>query len=221
MLAVREVYEKYQVPPWLQMHQVRVAAVGKMAADACIVPMDTDLVVRTCLVHDIGAIVKFDFSHYRTHAALQDLCPPDQVSHWAAVQEKMWRRYGTREHAATMAIMDELGITDVQEVFEMMGIQRASELLESGLRETHIALYSDLRVGPHGIVTIRERIEDISKRYAEYWEQEGRMEESKHYLESSLKLEVEIFKNASCAPEDITDEAAAPLIAELWDYAIA
>lgn len=220
MQTTRDIYERFRVPPWLQLHQLRVAAVAAMTAKAQRSSVDMDLIVRTGLLHDIGAIVKFDFS-FNTHSDLQALCPPDDVLHWSAVQAEVRKRYGSREHEASRAMLKEIGLADVQEVFDAMGIQNIPRVLAGGFAEAQIAQYGDMRVGPHGVLSIADRVADVSKRYAAYWEREGRSNESKHYLRFSRQLESHLFQNAAIAPADITDEALQPLIDAFWEYEIA
>lgn len=219
MRTTREIYEHYRIPPWLQTHQLRVAAVGKMVADSLASPIDTDLVVTTCLLHDIGAIVKFDFT-FSNHSTLKDLCPPEDVAHWKQVQEEMQARYGMKEYVATDAIIDELGREDVRRIFNNMGMSNMEQLIEGGVTEACVAQYADMRAGPYGIVSISERVADVTKRYQAFWEREGRGEESKRYVELSAGLERRLFVSVRISPEDINDASAVPLIEALWDYEI-
>ena len=220
MRTVREIYEKYQVPPWLQLHQVRVAAVGKMVCDALQEDINTDLVVRACLVHDIGAIVKFDFT-YQTHETLQNLCQPEDIPHWIEVQVRMREKYGMKEYTATEAIIRELGLERVRLIFEQMGISHMARVLETGDREAQVAQYGDMRVGPYGVVLIQERVADVTKRYAEHWKRKGEGEHSRGYPREADELEKAIFRNARIHPDDINDASAAPVIEKLWDYVVA
>lgn len=219
MRTAREIYERYQVPPWLQKHQVRVAAVGQMVA-ARIPAADSRLVVSTCLLHDIGAIVKFDFS-YQTHEALKALHPAEETPHWLQVQADIRSRYGNREREATDAILRELGFEDVRAVFADLGLANVPRTLEHGLIEAQIVEYSDMRAGPFGIVSMRERLADGVERYAEHFRKEGKTEESKRYPAFAEALEKNLFEGLDLRTEDITEEAVQPQFERLWDYEIA
>jgi hypothetical protein len=216
--TAREIYDHYQVPPWLQAHQVRVAAVGKMVA-AHIPEADAHLVISTCLLHDIGAIVKFDFDYMRRE--MPQLAMHDDLSHWERVQEDIRARYGEREHQASAAMLQELGFNDVRAVFEMIGLAKVPVLLASDRLEPQIVQYADMRVGPFGIIPLEERLSEGERRYAEYIRREGKEEESKLYPVHAAMLERQLFEGVRFRPEDITDEAATPLMEELWDYEIA
>ncbi len=214
-MLVRDIYEKYEVPPWLQLHQVRVAAVGKMVAKACTRPVDAALVVSTCLLHDIGAIVKFDFNE----SFLADLVNPNDQKHWESVQVRIREQYGATEHAATEAILSELGAERERDVFRGTGLTRLSDIIQRGSEELRIVQYADTRVGPRGIMSIAARMDDAGVRYAgkgHEW-----FERIDQYRAQSLELESVVLKNTGFEPEAITDAAIEPLIQQLWDYEIA
>ena len=215
-MTAREIYERYQIPPWLQLHQLRVAAVGRMVAEAR-GGLDTDLVVKTCLLHDIGAIVKFDFSE-DPHNPIQKLYPPGERPHWIAVQKDMRARYGEKEYAATGAIIAELGLDHVNRVFTQLGFTRMREALAAHAKEVLIVQYADMRVGPYGILPLSQRIPDVLARYRAALARDGRSEEAQSYLPVALEIEDRIFAEISLQPEDITDASAAPVIEQLWDY---
>ena len=64
MKNITDIYEKYKIMPLLAMHQIRVAAVAMMICDSLSVPIDKDSVIKACLLHDIGNIIKFDLNHF-------------------------------------------------------------------------------------------------------------------------------------------------------------
>lgn len=217
-MRAREVYEKYQVPPWLQLHQVRVAAVAdtvaRMHADA-----NVSLIVTTCLVHDIGAIVKFDFEYMRR--ALPGLASADEIPHWEAVQKEIRARYGTEEHEATDAILSDLGKSNEREIFDQMGLTNMPRILASGDRNLQIVQYADMRVGPFGVLSIQERLADGAARYASVWEEDGTARIANSFPRDVQKLEEILFAGVERRPEDISDASIAVRMQELWDYAIA
>jgi hypothetical protein len=221
MRRTRELYEEYRIPPWLQLHQLRVAAVGRMVSENLGDQVDADLVIRTCLLHDIGAIVKFDFT-YTTHTQLKDLCPPEDVPHWKEVQDDFRARYGTVEHEASDGILKELGAENVRTLFDELGFDKMGNILASDNVNAQAVQYGDMRVGPYGIVPLQERLADALKRYASFYAKEGRTDaQIRGYVTNGSALEERLFRDAALRPGDITDETAAPVIAELWDYPLA
>lgn len=83
-----------------------------------------------------------------------------------------------------------------------------------------ICAYSDMRVGPHGVISIEERVTDGRKRY------EGRKDKaisSDKYevLAGALKeVERQIFEIITIKPEDITDDLVNMRIEKLRDFEI-
>ena len=215
MSTAREIYDTYQVPPWLQEHQVRVAAVGKIIAEAYVKPIDTSLVVTTCLLHDVGAIVKFDFRE----TLLADLVNPGDVSHWERVQAQMREHYGVGEYGATDAILIELGAEREREVFKQTGLTRLGDTLREGTYEARVVQYADTRVGPRGVMSVEERMKDARVRYAgkglKWFE---RLDE---YHMLNLDLEKMVLADTTIDSGSITDATIAPVMEQLWDYEIA
>jgi 5'-deoxynucleotidase YfbR-like HD superfamily hydrolase len=48
----------------LQLHQLRVAAVGQIICESIPDFDETEEVVTTCLLHDMGNIIKFDLNYF-------------------------------------------------------------------------------------------------------------------------------------------------------------
>lgn len=219
MRTARSVYDSYDVPPWLQTHQVRVAAVGKMVAEARQQMIDVDLVVRTCLVHDIGAIVKFDFSPEGQTRVL-GLCAPEETPHWSAVQRFMRERYGEKEKAATSAILHELGLEREYELYDRTGFKNMQTVLEEKQLPVLLVQYADMRVGPFGVVTLRERFEDSRVRYAHVSDADW-YSKLDAYERVAREVERYLLHDTSLSPASISDTSVAPLLQELLDYEIA
>ena len=85
--------------------------------------------------------------------------------------------------------------------------------------EQKIASYSDMRVGPYGVLPMEERISEGHKRY------EGR----KHSVasgnfealsQSFRNMEKQIFSKCKIKPEDINDETIKPIFSKLKDFVI-
>lgn len=60
-MKIAEIYQKYKVPPNLQEHMLRVAAMAEIIANSW--PnnsLDREILLLACLTHDMGNILKFD-----------------------------------------------------------------------------------------------------------------------------------------------------------------
>ena len=64
-MNIFNIYAKYKIPPQLQTHQLRVAAVAKTICEH-LWPKLSDMrtIISTCLVHDMGNIIKFDLDKF-------------------------------------------------------------------------------------------------------------------------------------------------------------
>ena len=62
-MTISQIYNKYSIPINLKKHMLRVAAVGKIICDNTKdIKINKNLIIKTLLLHDIGNILKFDFS---------------------------------------------------------------------------------------------------------------------------------------------------------------
>lgn len=211
MRTARAIYGEYKTMPGLQLHQLRVAAVGKFICGHLNKPVRTEDVVIACLFHDMGNILKFNLS------AFPEFTAPEGIEYWESVKEEYREKYGTEQHSATEKIARELGLSQaILVILGATGFSRIAEVAASGSMETKIVQYADMRVGPFGILPFKERLDDLSRRYAA--KKDRLYEEAERGCED---IEQQIFAVADITPEDITDAVAAPLIEELWEYALA
>jgi hypothetical protein len=78
------------------------------------------------------------------------------------------KKYGTDDHEATLKMATEIGASE--RVFFLLDYLGKSEegtydAIGSKDWELKILLYSDMRVGPHGVVSSDERTKDLVARY--------------------------------------------------------
>lgn len=215
-----EIYEEYRIPPWLQMHQLRVAAVGRLLAERIPGAAVGD-VVLTGLFHDMGNILKFDLSPSGPLAGLMGV---ENISHWQQVQDDFARVYGSDEHVATLAIAAEIGLSNpVIDCMRGISFSHMEHIWKEGPIELQISEYADMRVGPSGILPLRERVADLKKRSRRRWA-EGHAKDMEEKFDSStallIRIEERLFKNMPLRPEGINDAAVVPVIEELKSYPI-
>lgn len=156
-MTLQEIYTKYTIPPNLVRHQIEVAAVGKYVCQHWTGPqIDSNLVVKTLLLHDLGNIVKFK------RPFLGELEP--QAAYWEGVQTTFISTFGTNANDATEKIVAELGFSEIlhllikmKEVWEKPG-----ELVSW---EARICEYADTCVTPVGIEGFEVRMQDLARRY--------------------------------------------------------
>jgi len=164
-MKIKQIYEKYHVMPQLATHMLRVGAVGKIVVenwkDGCDVKFVTDL----CLLHDVGNIVKFDL----TNRNEEKFGKIDNVEYWQKIQADYWGKYGHDAHDATVGILAEAGLTQFIPLIGEEENLYFAEAKEEGLKQAKVAaiilMYADCRVTPEGVVSYRERVDDLKARY--------------------------------------------------------
>ena len=209
-MNIIEIYKKYHLPENLQMHMLRVAACSNLIIDNWTgAEIDNKAIIRVCLLHDMGNIVKIpeDFSK-------------DQE--FLKIRKKYFDKYGTNDHEINLEIGKQEGLTE-QELTILDGkrSRKNEETLKSNSYERKICAYCDQRVAPDGVVSIKERLEDAKVRYKNkplsVWSNE---EKANHLIECSLGIEKQIMKYCKLKPEDINDFSIKEYIEKLKTYNI-
>lgn len=162
-MKIKEIYKKYNILPNLQEHHYRVAGLALLICDHWRgTNIDRELIKRVCLVHDIGNIIKFDLDKYPHLMGTEK----ERLDYWKRVKDKFIEKYGDEEHGATYSIAKEVGLTNKQmRVLKGLGFSKLDSIQKSPSWELKICEYSDLRVGPFGVVSLVDRLEEGKKRY--------------------------------------------------------
>ena len=209
-MNIIEIYKKYHLPENLQMHMLRVAACSNLIIDNWDGPdIDSKTIVRVCLLHDMGNIVKIpeDFS---------------KDGEFLKIRKKYFDKYGTNDHEINLEIGKQEGLTE-KELIILDGkrSRKNEETLKSNSYERKICAYCDQRVAPDGVESIKERLEDAKVRYknkpSSVWSNE---EKANHLIECSLGIEKQIMKYCKLKPEDINDVNIKEYIENLKIYNI-
>jgi hypothetical protein len=217
MRSVSEVYEEYRIMPLLQLHQLRVAAVAKMVVENFEGTLDERNVTIACLFHDMGNILKSDFSLF------PEMLEPQGIVYWQKVKADFARNYGPDEHHATIAIGHELHLPlQAMRYMEGVGFSKLPHTLATPSFEQKIVEYADTRVAPQGVVSQRERMEEAKQRYAPLFEQNKENEERyQEYQRITAEIESQIFARCRIRPEDITEAGIQPFTEELKGFQVA
>ncbi|MFA7315707.1 MAG: HD domain-containing protein [Candidatus Paceibacterota bacterium] len=214
MKKITDIYTEYNIMPNLQAHQFRVAGVASQVCNSLNVPIDTRSVISACLLHDMGNIIKF---HLET---FPEFLEPEGLTYWQNIQNEYLSRYGHDEHEATVKIIQELGLSE--DIVELANQNRFSWLCkhkESDNLALKIIHYADARVGPHGVLSYDERMDDAGVRYANH--KNSIEEEKRHALVLCGKeIEKQIFSHSKIKPEDINDESTALYMEDLKNFEI-
>lgn len=204
--------------PGLQLHQLRVAALARYVAGSLSVPVKIDLVVCAALFHDMGNILKSDFTTF------PDFLGDKDASYWESVKREYVVSYGTNVHEATQAIAREIGLNEeVVSLIDAMGFSRMESIRDSDSIELKIIEYADSRTAPRGVLSLQERLEDARKRYegknfsGEPTFGRARWEE---LMSAAEVIEEQLFSVSSIKPSDVSESVIAPLMEELRAYKI-
>lgn len=210
-MTIRELYEKYHVMPQLVTHMLRVGAVGKIIAENWVSECDIKFTTDLCLIHDMGNIVKFDLSE---NANNKMFGPIENIEKWREIQKLYWDKYGRDAHDATVGILNDAGLGRFVDCITEEEKLYFAEASETVLDETNVAtiimLYSDCKVTPGGVVSYRERIDDLCKRYGG-----GR---TKTWHDWTFKFEKWMQSKTKIDLESIDEAMVEPLFDELLDY---
>lgn len=209
-MAVQTVYKKYRIFKGLQDHMLRVAAVAKIICDNFEGELNKKDILTACLLHDMGNIIKVDFTHF------PEFFEPEGVEYWKNVKGEFEEKYKDKDggHTTALLVARELGLRD--EVVTYIDQVRFRLLCENSQEENmarKIIQYADGRVGPHGVVSYVERHVEADNRYKFD-------DKDRELVECGKRIEKQIFEHCKIKPEDITDEAIAPIVEELKNFVI-
>lgn len=202
-MTAQEAYDHYTIMPSLQLHQLRVAAIASIIVDVFERPLDRNEIITACLLHDMGNIIKSDLQKF------PQFLEPEGFGYWNQIKTSFLKKYGTDEHKATYEIATEIGISGRSaDLLSAIGFTKAhtnSQLDDFGKK---ICCYADQRVTPHGVSTLRERLDEGPKRYRDKFAPG----ETALGRESLILMEKQIFTYCKISPDDIREESIQPLL---------
>jgi hypothetical protein len=215
MRTIQQIYDDYKIMPSLQLHQLRVGSVAKIICENSNQQLDTDNIVLACLFHDMGNIIKSDLPRF------PDFLEPQGLEYWQSVKNDFIKKYGNEEHVATERIAQEVNLpAKAFEYLSRTGFSKVGMNVNDPNPGFKICSYSDMRVGPYGILSMDERLAEGRKRY----------EARKHAISSDdtfiahsqalVDIEEDIFRNSKIRSEDINDDSVRDIIDDLRTYSL-
>ncbi|MDD5068766.1 MAG: HD domain-containing protein [Candidatus Pacebacteria bacterium] len=214
-MEISTIYKKYKIVSFLEMHMYRVAGVALYICQNAKEKVLTDNIVSACLLHDMGNILKFDFTIF------PEVFEPEGIPYWQKVRVEFAEKYGEDEHNATLAIAKEIGVSEkTYEYILSIGFSKIAETFASADLGKYISTYADMRVSPYGVVSMEERLAEGHKRY----ENSKRIFVNKEFFKENkaclCEMEKSIFSKTSLTPESITSEVIHPLLDDLKKFKI-
>lgn len=209
-MNIIEIYKKYHLPENLQMHMLRVAACSNLILDNWNGTMiNKEAIIRASLLHDMGNMAKIS---------------DDEVEgeEFRKIRKEYIDKYDRNPHKINLIIAKEEGLNDYEiEIIDKKSSKRGEETLNSERYDVKILLYSDQRVAPYGVTSLKERLEEVKRRYKNIslsvWSNE---EKANHLIECFLGIEKQIMKYCKLKPEDINDDSVKNYIERLRKYEI-
>lgn len=189
-MHVIQIYQQYQIPQNLQLHMLRVAAVGKIICDHITSQaIDADLIIKTLLLHDMGNIIKFNFNNTSMFS------PEDRekVESYQKTQAEFMRKYGNDADVATIQIIKE--ITSDERIVELCKNchgEMAHKYVNGEFWNERICYYADMRIGLHGILSVDERFDDLKQRYPHELEKLERYHKACKIIETRIQAICEL-----------------------------
>ncbi len=164
-MMITDLYKKYSIPTNLQQHMFRVAALGNIICDHLRnIQADKDIITQMLLLHDMGNILKFDFSNLD----LFDEEDKSQIDKYRKAQHEFKKKYGNHPDEATVSIIEETASNSkVLELYKNSHWENAKDFVNSEHWDRKIACYSDMRIGPFGILSLKERFDNLISRRPE------------------------------------------------------
>lgn len=208
-MRIREIYTKYLVPQNLQQHMLRVAGISKVIAESWKeTPLAIDIIIEACLVHDIGNTLKFDLEKKAYFLGEEE----KNLEYWKNVKLEMSQKYGPDEHTATATICTELKLNpEALWIVNNWGFGNFDKVLQSNNPAYKICVYSDHRIGPFGVVSLKDRFAEQRKKYAEYQHRSGDIsahlsENAEQLIGCAYKVEEQLQANFSRDLNSISDQ---------------
>lgn len=212
-MTIDEVYTKYKIPPHLQLHMLRVAAVAEFLCRNITIELDEHAIVVACLLHDMGNIIKFNM-HYRPYDF-----QPEGVAYWQQVKDEYIAKYGHDENAATEQIMLELNVSKrVMDIYAHIGFSRVPSVLDLDDYDFKVANYADQRVGPDGVMDLHKRLEEGRTRY---FANKNAIADPVFFDNNVRRIEMieeQVFAKSRLEPKDINDSSIIPIIEDLRTF---
>lgn len=215
-MNIISIYENFNIPPNLQLHMLRAAAVGfSIVKHINKKNIDSFIIVQTLLLHDTGNIIKFDLEKFPALLGAEIR----RMEYWKQKQREFIAKYGTNEHHAMLAIAKEIGVSSYTlHLLDNMGLSALQAAVETTDYNQKICCYSDFRSGPFGIVNISERFDDLQVRYKGRNHpnaQDGKIEKGRTYC---FALEKQIQNYAACDLQKITNNSVNHIITSLQNF---
>lgn len=200
-MKILDIYKEYKIMPNLALHQLRVAAVASLICDSLSIQVDKDSIIKVCLLHDMGNIIKFQLEKF------PEWNEPEGTDYWQKIKNDYISKYSKDEHQASLDIAKELNVSShILELIDSIDSSVAEKIAIENDFDKKICAYVDNRVSPEGVVSAEKHGLDAKERYKNHphaFTEEDRL----FFMQILYSIENQIFSVSNITPEDITDES--------------
>ena len=194
------------MPNNVRKHMMRVAAITELICESMNPKIDSSDLVAVSLIHDLGNIVKMDFSH-KEKILLLDKKDQKNIGFLKQKQNEFWEKYGKDDNKVNELIAKEMGVTKrVLYLLEHKGIEHRETNFWVNDLELMILFYADCRVAPKRVTSLKNRIKEYAKRYS-FDKDPIKVENSKKFTLFSLDIEKKIFTHLNFKPTFISNKS--------------
>lgn len=201
-MKIQEIYRKFNLPPNLQEHMLRVCGVVRFIEQHWVGEdqVDWQLAQQAALLHDLGNIVKFHLDETPEFLGKEQ----SRLEYWKNVQQEIIREYGSDDHAATKKMLTEIGASeDLVAIILSKTFGNVLLTKKSDNWPLKIMFYGDMRALPLRIGTLAERMEDTRQRMPHYTSRP----DFEDLVAACLDIEKQIEKNLDVPVSAINNDS--------------
>ena len=198
-MKIIELYDKYFVPPILRRHMLGVANVAMFLLDNWKgKSLNQNDLIKLCLTHDLGNLVRMNLD-----SPIGDEFSTEDLDFWKQKKQEIIDMYGNIDDEVTTKILTEVGFDpDLTKTINDKRFANSINISKSNNWLLKILLYSDLRVLPTRIGTLKERLDEVISRRRDLSERSDINELCK----ACFKIESEIQSNLKVSVDLISDQ---------------
>ena len=186
-MKIRDIYEKFKIPPNLQRHMLRVCGIANFLEKHWKYESVVDFVLtkQVCLLHDLGNIVKFDFDKYPEF--LED--ERENIDYWRKVKKATIKKYGSDANNVTVKMLEDLGVDKlIVKIIRDKSFDNSVYIAKCSNWPIKILHYGDLRTLPTGFGSIDDRSREAVERIPKYKDNPN----VNKLVEACKKIEIQI-----------------------------
>ncbi len=156
--------------------------------------VDRKAIVQAAIFHDLAKPMTFDLAKQADFGL-----SPEEIARLAELQERLKRDYGEAEHQASVKICQEIGCSPkAVQLVDNLEWSYIPRLIKENDLESLVLIYADIRIGPKGVLNIKDRHTELRTR-----EDFDNLEER---VQNAENLERLISQNVSIDVNSITND---------------